>query len=246
MPNDFEYFCETSQCFEPYYRRGAQGQTKVIKVYTTWGVVMAALAVFIGNDAALSGGAIDWFFCGFLSALAMLCLLSACMHWRKPWDKRAREALSSARQGMRTGYEVGNQKVKICAASIQWTYPHHSVIQEWSGLSRLLETEQQLLLRRIDSGMFILPKRVFDNESEMREIIQFVRKRLAQSPTSDVSMIADYLRGRDYQCPVCRYNLRDYQGENCPECGAILDALTVPSAFALPEPPKFKFFWRVR
>jgi hypothetical protein len=35
-------------------------------------------------------------------------------------------------------------------------------------------------------------------------------------------MLQTFLAGRDSECPVCRYNLRDLQTQQCPECGSRL------------------------
>jgi hypothetical protein len=47
----------------------------------------------------------------------------------------------------------------------------------------------------------------------------------------DQSMLVQYLRNRDADCPVCGYNLRDLATARCPECGKQLE-LSVSS----PEP----------
>lgn len=35
----------------------------------------------------------------------------------------------------------------------------------------------------------------------------------------DDALLAEFLAGRDIQCPTCRYNLRDVLNDHCPECG---------------------------
>lgn len=36
----------------------------------------------------------------------------------------------------------------------------------------------------------------------------------------DAEMLRMYLAGRDRECPMCRYNVRDLTSGVCPECGA--------------------------
>lgn len=36
------------------------------------------------------------------------------------------------------------------------------------------------------------------------------------------STLREFLSGRDSNCPVCSYNLRDLQTQKCPECGSVL------------------------
>jgi hypothetical protein len=36
---------------------------------------------------------------------------------------------------------------------------------------------------------------------------------------SDQELLLSFLRGRDVECPLCRYNLRDLSSPRCPECG---------------------------
>jgi hypothetical protein len=40
---------------------------------------------------------------------------------------------------------------------------------------------------------------------------------------TDQDALQTFLADRDYECPVCRYNLRGLQDTSCPECGARLD-----------------------
>ncbi len=40
--------------------------------------------------------------------------------------------------------------------------------------------------------------------------------------TRDSEMLRAYLAGRDRECPMCRYNVRDLTTGKCPECGAEL------------------------
>src|SRR5665213_954952 len=35
-------------------------------------------------------------------------------------------------------------------------------------------------------------------------------------------LLQTFLAGRDFRCPVCRYNLRGLQADFCPECGTLL------------------------
>jgi len=39
------------------------------------------------------------------------------------------------------------------------------------------------------------------------------------APPSDEAAVVDYLRERDVECPLCRYNLRGLSSSRCPECG---------------------------
>ena len=39
---------------------------------------------------------------------------------------------------------------------------------------------------------------------------------------TEPDLLAEYLTGRDVDCPVCRYNLRGTRTVRCPECGAHL------------------------
>lgn len=32
-------------------------------------------------------------------------------------------------------------------------------------------------------------------------------------------LMQEFLAGRDFECPACRYNLRNLQNDRCPECG---------------------------
>ena len=41
----------------------------------------------------------------------------------------------------------------------------------------------------------------------------------ATLPTSEASLLQDFLRDRDVTCPRCAYNLRNLVGNRCPECG---------------------------
>jgi hypothetical protein len=39
------------------------------------------------------------------------------------------------------------------------------------------------------------------------------------TPADPQQFLIQYLAGRDVECPLCRYNLRDQQRDVCPECG---------------------------
>jgi hypothetical protein len=39
------------------------------------------------------------------------------------------------------------------------------------------------------------------------------------TPHDDLSLLTQFLAGRDQACPQCGYNLRDLTGMKCPECG---------------------------
>jgi hypothetical protein len=41
----------------------------------------------------------------------------------------------------------------------------------------------------------------------------------AARPVSEADIVAAHLAGRDFNCPRCRYPLRDLAGNICPECG---------------------------
>lgn len=42
------------------------------------------------------------------------------------------------------------------------------------------------------------------------------------SPVSNEQALLAFLRGRDAECPACKYNLRDLTSPVCPECGTAL------------------------
>ena len=41
-------------------------------------------------------------------------------------------------------------------------------------------------------------------------------------PVSNDQALLSFLRGRDAECPACKYNLRDLTAPVCPECGTAL------------------------
>lgn len=43
-----------------------------------------------------------------------------------------------------------------------------------------------------------------------------------QTPPAEREMLCAFLANRDAPCPACGYNLRDLQGQTCPECGLAL------------------------
>ena len=42
---------------------------------------------------------------------------------------------------------------------------------------------------------------------------------LTHEPADDHALLVAFLRGRDVECSVCRYNLRNATAQKCPECG---------------------------
>ena len=48
------------------------------------------------------------------------------------------------------------------------------------------------------------------------------QKELTNNAPSDQEMLTQFLADRDVLCPACNYNIRQLQGNTCPECGCEL------------------------
>lgn len=57
-----------------------------------------------------------------------------------------------------------------------------------------------------------------------------------ESTMTEDELVAEYLKGRDFSCPGCGYNLRGLSGQTCPECGLAFRLQLVPIGISPDDP----------
>jgi hypothetical protein len=198
-----------------------------------WWTPFAALfsALLLIEILFLAAGA-NCFLAYPMTSAVIVAMWSLCF-W--PWwhaHKALRTSSHKALMAHMTGdgrdrYMLGLHRYHIGPGGIDAKFPHHDIMQRWSGIGRIVESPTQIILLRLNSQAFTLPRRIFASQQQIQEFLTATRTWLDQANAGDKAAIRDGLRGRDGACPACGYNLRDAACTQCPECGQAISMDTV-------------------
>jgi rubrerythrin len=108
---------------------------------------------------------------------------------------------------------------------------HEDVWQRWTGICRVDQTDELIMLCRPDDRVFFIPFRAFASPEEAKAFLAFATDAVARSETSDVQTLRRYAETSDARCPACGYSLKGTHTTRCPECFHPLDRHTMPDAW---------------
>lgn len=125
-------------------------------------------------------------------------------------------------------YHCGHVALSLSAGGLHYRTVHEDILQAWSGVREVSESEGCITFVRRDERLFIVPRRAVD---DAQGLLRDSRKWLAEGGHSDEAVIARFLHVRDEPCPACRHNLRGIVSGRCPECGLQLSRESLRAAF---------------
>jgi hypothetical protein len=99
----------------------------------------------------------------------------------------------------------------------------------WESMDRLVCDTHAILLVGGGQAIF-LPARLIQPEGSHERALAQIREWYEASGRGDVTRIVTHLKGHDYACENCGYNLRDCATASCPECGFRINVLAVEAA----------------
>lgn len=111
---------------------------------------------------------------------------------------------------------VRERDLKVCVA--------------WTWLRRVVVDKGGILVLG-ESGMTIfMASRCLQGGATHAQAVETINAYYEASGRSDVARITECLRGRDFKCENCKYNLRNASSAFCPECGFRINVFEVEAA----------------
>lgn len=109
--------------------------------------------------------------------------------------------------------------------------PNEELLQHWSGVCRVDQSESLIILSCPDGRLFFVPVRAFASSDDAKAFGAFASDAVARSSDSDAQIIQRYVDATDAKCPACGYSLKGSRATRCPECSHTLDRNTMPEAW---------------
>lgn len=169
------------------------------------------------------------------SVLPLVAVVGAGYFWWWWWKRRqaasdigVQAQIEEAIKHPSVEYHCGHVELSLGAGGLHYRTADEDILQAWSGLREINESEDFIVFARRDERIFVVPRRaILDAAALLRDC----RRWLADGGHSDEAVIARFLHVRDEPCPACRHNLRGIVSGRCPECGLQLNRETFRAAF---------------
>jgi hypothetical protein len=126
---------------------------------------------------------------------------------------------------LRVGSEVsvGPDGIRMRGSDLEffvaWTWPRRVVVDK-GGI---------LIIGEGAATIFMASRGLQDGVTHA-QAVETINAYYEASGRSDVARITECLRGRDFRCENCKYNLRNASSAFCPECGFRINVLEVEAA----------------
>lgn len=161
-------------------------------------------------------------FFGAFSGL-LVCLVG--LRERRFYSEHWRQTRMAAATWAAT-YECGSS-VTLGPDGIRVQDQHYQLTLRWTWLYRVAVDSRGILLLGSGGLRVFLPSRLLQNGATHSEAVETINKYYEALGQSDVARITECLRGRDFKCENCKYNLRNASSAFCPECGFRINVLVV-------------------
>jgi hypothetical protein len=135
----------------------------------------------------------------------------------------ARDAAAADNETSRT--------LTFAPSGVRLTTSGYDLVCGWPVLPSIWETPVCIVIPMPASTVIILPKRVIGGDNEIKGFLRTIRSwQDAANPNNHGRLLRTFLAEADVPCPVCDYNLRGIQGQECPECGRPLEVGSLQSS----------------
>jgi hypothetical protein len=179
-------------------------------------MVIAGMAVIVGYGRSTSGMFLEGALFGVLFSAVIWFGISR-IDVLGAMKKEHMRALQNADLGAITG----PMNIELDSQGITFVSTGRNARVLWNVMSANVVNYSMLL--NGPGGPVLVPRRVFETIERATEFESRVGKWITGGQRPYRDQLASYLKGRDIGCVGCGYNLRDYTGEKCAECGLTIN-----------------------
>lgn len=158
----------------------------------------------------LSGGAI------------VVCHISLTILARRHEPPSAQRWLEFYRRAGQLDDLLGPVTYTALSGGLQVASPTSTTLYAWTSIRAVRRGDDMVVIEFKRTHNAIIPRSAFESEHRMTSWINICESARKAAPDPLADPLAEHLKGNDFNCRSCGYNLRDATRGTCPECGWVI------------------------